>query len=87
MFRSLVDLLMGCAHQRTTFPLTPTRRSAAPGVTRNTTTYVVCLDCGKEFDYNWKEMRLGRQMAQRASAGPYWGQPAAPHPREGTHSI
>ena len=22
-------------------------------------TYVVCLDCGKEFDYNWKEMRIG----------------------------
>lgn len=22
-------------------------------------TYIVCLDCGKEFDYNWKEMRIG----------------------------
>jgi hypothetical protein len=22
-------------------------------------TYVACLDCGKEFDYNWKEMRIG----------------------------
>jgi hypothetical protein len=28
------------------------------GASRNGT-YVVCLDCGKEFDYNWKEMRIG----------------------------
>jgi len=20
--------------------------------------YVVCLDCGKKFDYDWKEMRI-----------------------------
>jgi len=24
-----------------------------------TRTYVACLDCGKEFDYNWDEMRVG----------------------------
>ena len=23
-------------------------------------TYVACLDCGKEFDYDWKQMRIGR---------------------------
>jgi|ERR1035438_10066701 hypothetical protein len=22
-------------------------------------TYVVCLACGQEFDYNWREMRIG----------------------------
>jgi hypothetical protein len=21
-------------------------------------TYVVCLDCGQEFDYNWKDMKI-----------------------------
>jgi hypothetical protein len=26
-------------------------------------TYVVCLDCGKEFDYDWKSMRVGNQLA------------------------
>jgi hypothetical protein len=25
-------------------------------------TYVVCLDCGKEFDYNWKDMRIGEPV-------------------------
>jgi hypothetical protein len=24
---------------------------------------VVCLDCGKEFDYNWQEMRIGEPVA------------------------
>jgi hypothetical protein len=65
MFRSLYNLFFGCSHQRTTFPLTPMRRNAAPGATR-TGTYVVCLDCGKEFAYNWKEMRLGQPVSSRA---------------------
>jgi hypothetical protein len=47
MINSLLNALFGCSHQRTTFPITPARRA----------TYVACLDCGKEFDYNWKEMR------------------------------
>jgi hypothetical protein len=66
MFQSMFNLFLGCAHQRTTFPLTPARRNAAPGVAR-TGTYVVCLDCGKEFAYNWKEMRLGQPVATRTS--------------------
>jgi hypothetical protein len=93
MFRSLFDLLLGCSHQRTTFPITPARRNVAPGATRNAT-YVVCLDCGKEFDYNWKDMRVGRQLAPRApehaevahSPG-YWTRPTEPHPHEGPHTV
>ncbi len=61
MISSLFDALFGCQHRRTTFPLTATRR--VPGVRAKTGeirngTYVVCLDCGKEFNYNWKEMRI-----------------------------
>jgi hypothetical protein len=60
MLQSLFNSIFGCSHQRTTFPLTPARSqiSAAPGANRNAT-YVVCLDCGKEFAYNWAEMRVG----------------------------
>ena len=40
------------------FPIT-----VRPGSRRNkaaalTGTYVVCLDCGKEFAYDWKEMKI-----------------------------
>ena len=60
MLQSLLNTLFGCSHQRTTFPLTPGRKNAyaAPGATRNGT-YVVCLECGKEFAYNWDQMRVG----------------------------
>jgi hypothetical protein len=66
----LFDVLFGCSHRRTSFPLTPLRRSplVTDGLVRKTT-YVVCLDCGKEFDYDWKEMRLGNAL----SAGVYHG--------------
>lgn len=66
MFRSMLNLFLGCPHQRTTFPLTPTRGNSTPGATR-VGTYVVCLDCGMEFAYNWKEMRLGQPVVNRAS--------------------
>jgi hypothetical protein len=58
MLRKLLDLLFGCWHSNLSFPLTVrsgSRRSAAASLTG---TYVVCLDCGKEFAYNWREMRI-----------------------------
>lgn len=50
----LMEFLFGCPHERTTFPLT--RRVARSGERRQT--YVACLDCGREFPYNWQEMRI-----------------------------
>ena len=66
MLQSLINTFFGCTHQRTTFPLTPARKGvyAAPGATRNGT-YVVCLDCGKEFAYDWNEMRVGVTLPNR----------------------
>lgn len=54
----LFDALFGCRHQRVSFPLTSRqaqRRSEAAG---QTGTYIVCLDCGKEFPYDWNSMRV-----------------------------
>jgi hypothetical protein len=65
MFGRLMDLLFGCRHSRYSFPLTiraGTRRSA------NSTrvgTYVVCLDCGREFSYDWQQMRFARAEASK----------------------
>jgi len=28
-------------------------------------TYVVCLDCGQEFRYDWKQMRVGEAVEPR----------------------
>jgi hypothetical protein len=60
----LFDLVFGCSHQRCSFPITvrgKLRRSAAASVTG---TYVVCLDCGKEFPYDWNEMKMVRSEPQ-----------------------
>jgi hypothetical protein len=62
MLQSLLNTVFGCTHSRTTFPLTPARRAAGIPNQRHGT-YVVCLDCGKEFGYNWAEMRVGDPVA------------------------
>jgi hypothetical protein len=67
---SLFDLVFGCSHKHCSFPITvkgKLRRSEAASVTG---TYVVCLDCGHEFPYDWQEMKLIRS------------QPEARHKRE-----
>jgi len=67
MLQRILNSLLGCSHARTTFPLTPGRKNMAPSATRNGT-YVVCLDCGKEFAYDWEGMRIGRQVPVRVPA-------------------
>jgi hypothetical protein len=65
MLNSLLSMMFRCSHRRTTFPFTPARKaSLAPtGAVARHGTYIVCLDCGKEFDYNWNEMRVGSAVA------------------------
>ncbi len=55
---SLLDVLFGCWHKRYSFPITARpgkRRSPAAALTG---TYVVCLDCGREFAYDWAAMKV-----------------------------
>ena len=58
MITRLFEAVFGCWHSRYSFPITirpGSRRSQAASLTG---TYVVCLDCGKEFPYDWKTMKL-----------------------------
>ena len=71
MFHSILNTLFGCSHQRRTFPLTPGRKSAgSPSGATRSAMYVVCLDCGKEFAYDWSQMRVGQPVAVRVPASP-----------------
>ena len=66
MLNKLVNILWGCSHSRTTFPLTPLRAAAVSQTSgQRHDTYVVCLDCGKEFGYDWAEMRIGEPVSSR----------------------
>jgi len=68
MVGKIIEALFGCWHSHYSFPI-----SVRPGVRRNsaaclTGTYVVCLDCGKEFPYDWKEMKVITPSEQRQYA-------------------
>ena len=55
----LVDALFGCPHEHCTFPITI--KPCRPYCSHQTTTagtYIVCLDCGKEFGYDWQKMKV-----------------------------
>lgn len=50
MMRALFALIFGCRHRRCSWPLTvrkPRKR-----------TYVACLSCGAEFDYDLQRMQI-----------------------------
>jgi hypothetical protein len=55
--KTLLNFLLGCSHRRTTFPITPARSKLSM--------YVVCLDCGREFPYDWARMCIGTSEAKR----------------------
>jgi hypothetical protein len=66
MLDSILNALFGCTHQRTTFPLTPGRTFKANAVAHRHGTYIVCLDCGQEFRYDWADMRIGEAVVTRS---------------------
>jgi hypothetical protein len=57
MLEKLFDALFGCRHSRYSFPVTIRGGKRRPPAAALTGTYVACLECGKEFPYDWKEMR------------------------------
>ena len=67
MVSAFLDLFFGCCHKRYSFPITP-KPGQRRGAAALTGTYVVCLDCGKEFPYDWQEMRVVSH-AKKAGGG------------------
>ena len=52
---TIFDALFGCWHKRMSFPITKRGRRRSAGASESGT-YVVCLDCGREFAYDWQKM-------------------------------
>ena len=57
MLARILDSLFGCMHRHYSFPITLKQNSSRRGASR-VSTYVVCMDCGKELPYDWDEMRI-----------------------------
>jgi DNA-directed RNA polymerase subunit RPC12/RpoP len=58
MIDTVLNLLFRCSHRRLTRPVAPITKAGQP----HSQSYVVCLDCGKQFEYDLKEMRIGRAI-------------------------
>ena len=67
MVSDFLDLFFGCWHKHYSFPMTA-KAGQRSGAAALTGTYIVCLDCGKEFPYDWREMRV-ISGASKASSG------------------
>ena len=59
MIDSLLNLVFRCPHRHLTRPLAPVTKTGQP----HSQSYVVCLDCGKQFEYDLNEMRVGKAIA------------------------
>jgi hypothetical protein len=76
MIDTLLNLLFRCPHRRLTRPVAPITKAGQP----HSQSYVVCLDCGKQFEYDLSEMRIGRAIDHSQDAGVV--PPNMPKPRK-----
>ncbi len=67
MMTKLIDVLFGCRHSRFSFPVTIRGAKPRPQAAGLTGTYVACLDCGREFPYDWQEMKVITSPAARSA--------------------
>ena len=82
MIANVMDMLFGCWHTNYSFPITA-KKGLQKEAAKLTGTYVVCLECGKEFSYDWKTMRV-------VSAKPQVAEPTvleAPQPLVSKHAA
>ncbi len=59
MFADVFDKLFGCWHRNYSFPITARKANSNYSHAADLTgTYVVCLECGREFPYDWEQMKV-----------------------------
>jgi len=66
MLTKMMNAVFGCRHSRYSFPITM-RANSRRGTVSRTGTYVVCLDCGREFSYDWQEMKIAEFQQKKAA--------------------
>lgn len=69
MIITMIDWLLGCSHSKTSrvFTLRVRRKLTCQ---QYKLTYIVCLDCGKEFEYDLENMRIRRNNSEKYQAQP-----------------
>jgi hypothetical protein len=67
----LLDWLYGCSHRRTSFPMM-LRVTVNGQQSRRSETYIVCVECGRRFAYDWATMRITKRPAAQAANGQFF---------------
>ena len=76
MFADVFDKLFGCWHKNYSFPITAKKGSNNHSYAASVTgTYVVCLDCGKEFPYDWNQMKVLTREPEHTESAPLTAEP------------
>jgi hypothetical protein len=65
MVAKLFDVFFGCRHSRYSFPVTMRGAARCSQASSLTGTYVACLDCGREFPYDWDEMKVITSVSEK----------------------
>jgi hypothetical protein len=76
MIDTVLNLLFRCPHRRLTRPVAPVTKAGEP----HPQSYVVCLDCGKQFEYDTTQMRIGKPVEHSHGSGVV--PPDMPPPRD-----
>lgn len=66
MLGELFDAIFGCWHTRYSFPLSLRSGCRGSKAACLTGIYVVCLNCGREFPYDWAEMKVIFPRSEKA---------------------
>jgi hypothetical protein len=74
MIDSVLNLIFRCSHSHLTRPVAPISKAGQP----HGQSYVVCLDCGKQFEYDTTNMRMGRAIDRAHDAGVVPPKPPTP---------
>jgi hypothetical protein len=74
MIDTVLNLLFVCPHRHLTRPFSPINHAGAA----HGETYVVCLDCAKQFTYDLSTMRIGKPIGNSHEASVI--QAKMPHP-------
>ena len=56
MSDTVLNRLFRCSHRRLTRPVAPISKAGQP----HSQSFVFCLDCYKQFEYDLQEMRIGK---------------------------
>ena len=67
MIAKIFEFVFGCRHTRMTRPITPVYRYHSQPVH----SYVACLECGKQFYYDTRDLRVGAPVPASPTTARY----------------